>query len=142
VLLLELLDFFCALQFVTVTGAFNSVGVEDAEVTMNTQSRTVLFVLLIAKLTVIELEVWGEVVQDHGESAHSQLLRLRFGLRCVHEDGGLRRVGVNVEEHFELGAVFGQVFLQVSSYQFDFGEADFALRVVIRIEISIHVFSL
>ena len=69
----ELLDLVSALDLISVTAGFDREGVRYIKVTEYTQSGTVPLVPLVAKLTVIDLEVGRDVIQDHREALNNRL---------------------------------------------------------------------
>ena len=62
VILLELFHFICTFDFIAETAALNREGIDQVEVAVDAQARTIPLILLIAKLTVLILEVGGHIV--------------------------------------------------------------------------------
>ena len=82
----ELLNLVSALDLISVTAGFDREGVWYIEVTEYTQSSTIPLVPLVAKLTVIDLEVGRDVIQDHREALNNRLSSGVFVDRGITED--------------------------------------------------------
>lgn len=67
VFFLELVNFISSLNLVSVARRLNRKRVVKIKVSMATQPCTVLFVLLIAKLAVLELKVSACIIKNHGK---------------------------------------------------------------------------
>ena len=146
VVFFELLDFVSSLDFVTETRAFNGVGEVQVEVSMNTQSRTVLLVFFVSELAVLKLEEGRHVVQYHREPPDKSGSLGLFDGWAVAEDGVGGRVCVNVQEHLELVVLVGlswNLLLEVAPEELHLRQPHLqALRVVVGEEMAVHVSAL
>ena len=74
VFLLELLYIIRALHLIGKTARLYCKTVGDLPVTEDSQSCAIFLVLFISKLAIVVLEVWGEVVENHGEALYDDVV--------------------------------------------------------------------
>ena len=86
VILSELLDLIRPFDLVRVAARLNSERINDPEVPKDAQPRTVTLVPLVSEFTVVVGEVWGEVVEDHGEPLDDRHVASVLINRCVAEN--------------------------------------------------------
>ncbi len=87
---------------------------------MNSEACAVFLVLFVSKLAVIELEISARIIQYKRKPFNHLLVILILHLRAEHKYRRHRRVGVDIQEQFELVLTLRHIVLQVRSDKLNF----------------------
>ena len=106
----------------------------------------VLFVFFVSELAAIVAEVRAHFIQYIREVLDFLISLIGRGMWSVNKDVPLPRVGVDIQEHFELVPLLSHFLREILFHKMadvlDLGEAHLGLGILVSEEAPVHVLSL